>query len=76
MFAVCIRYADVEEIKRLPKGNYLCADCTEENRASKLDEFMQIANEDHGFQPNFTVQQVIVSGILQWNYQAQVYLGY
>lgn len=75
MFAVCIRYESIDGLKVLPKGNYLCADCTEESRASKLNELIQIANEEHGIQPKFTVQQVVLSGILQWNYQAQVYLG-
>lgn len=32
LFAVCLRYADIEGLKQLPQGNYLCADCTEENR--------------------------------------------
>lgn len=75
MFAVCIRYENIDGLKVLPKGNYLCADCTEENRASKMDELIQIANDEHNIQPKFTVQQIVISGILQWNYKAQVYLG-
>lgn len=75
MFAVCIRYAHIDGLKRLPKGTYLCADCTEESRAANLKQLIQIATEEHGIQPKFTVQQIVVSGILQWNYQAQVYLG-
>lgn len=75
MFAVCIRYASMDGLKVLPKGNYLCADCTEENRAAKLKELIQIAKDEYGIQPKFTVQQIVVSGILQWNYQLQVYLG-
>lgn len=75
IFAVCIRYENVDGLKVLPKGNYLCANCTEESRASKLNELIQIANNEHGIQPKFTAQQIVVSGILQWNYQAQVYLG-
>lgn len=74
LFAVCIRYENIDELRVLPKGNYLCADCTEENRIAKLDELIQIANKKHGIQPKFTVQQIIISGILQWNYQVQVYL--
>lgn len=75
MFAVCIRYKNIDGLKVLPKGNYLCANCTEESRVTKLNELIQIANDEHGIQPKFTVQQIVVSGILQWNYQLQVYLG-
>ncbi len=75
LFAICIRYANISELKTLPSGNYLCIDCTEENRAEKLNELMQIAKQKYGVEPHFTVQQIVVSGILQWNYQAQVFLG-
>lgn len=75
MFAVCIRYKKIDGIKILPKGNYLCVDFAEEDKESKLNELIRTANEEHNAFTNFTVQQIIVSGILQWNYQAQVFLG-
>lgn len=75
LFAVCIRYVDIDGLKILPKGRYLCANCTEENREQTLNELIRIAQTKYGVQPTFTVQLVIVSGILQWNYEIQVYLG-
>ena len=75
LFAVCIRYADTDGLKTLPEGNYLCADCTEENRAEKLQELMQIAERNYHITPVFSIQQIVVSGILQWNYQAQIFIG-
>lgn len=75
LFAVCIRYADIEGLKTLPEGKYLCADCTEQTRESVVNELMQTAKQEYHVEPEFTVQQIVVSGILQWNYQAQVYLG-
>lgn len=75
LFAVCICYEEIDGLKILPEGNYLCANCTEENRADKLRELLRIANEEYHTQPKFTIQQIVVSGILQWNYQAQVFLG-
>lgn len=75
LFAVCIRYGNVDGLKVLPKGEYLCAECTEENRENKLNEILWMANDKHHTHPDFTIQQIIVSGILQWKYQAQVYLG-
>lgn len=75
LFAVCIRYEKIDGIKVLPEGNYLCVDCIEENKEKKLDELLRVANEKYNAQPKFTIQQIVVSGILQWNYQAQVFLG-
>lgn len=75
LFAVCIRYTDIEGLKILPKGKYLCANCTEENRKRTLDELIYKAKTEYGSKPTFTVQTVIVSGILQWNYEIQIWIG-
>ena len=74
LFAVCIRYVDIGGLKVLPKGKYLCANCTEENREQMLYELIRIAQTKYGVEPTFTVQLVIVSGILQWTYEVQVYV--
>ncbi len=72
LFAVCTRYAEIEGLKVLPKGKYLCADCTEQNRDQVLSEVMGIAQTKYGVKPAFTVQLIVVSGILHWNYEVQV----
>ena len=74
LFAVCIRYVDIDGLKVLPKGKYLCANCTEENREQMLRELIHIAQTKYGVDPTFTVQLIVVSGILQWNYEIQVYV--
>ena len=74
LFAVCIRYVNIEGLKILPKGKYLCANCTEENREQVLSEVMRIARTKYGVEPKFTVQLIVVSGILQWDYEVQVYV--
>ena len=74
LFATCIHYADIDGLKILPKGNYLCANCAEENRAQTMSELIRIAKTKYGAEPTFTIQLVIVSGILQWSYEAQVYV--
>lgn len=73
LFAVCTRYAEIEGLKVLPKGKYLCANCTEENREQTLRELIRTARTKYGAEPAFTVQIIVVSGILHWNYEAQVY---
>lgn len=72
LFAVCIRYVDTEGLKVLPKGKYLCANCTEENREQVLQELIHIAQTQYDAAPIFTVQLIVISGILQWNYEVQV----
>ena len=75
MFAMCIRYKDMERLRILPAGAYLYVDCTEKNREHKLEEILQTAKESYRADPKFTIQQIVVSGILRWNYQIQVFLG-
>ncbi len=43
LFAVCICHGNINGLKTLPGGDYLCADCAEENREEKLNELLQIA---------------------------------
>ena len=74
LFAVCIRYVDIDGLKVLPKGRYLCAHCTEENREQRVSEVMHLAQTKYGVEPKFTVQLIVVSGILQWNYEVQIYI--
>lgn len=75
LFAVCTRYTDTPGLKTLPAGNYLCAGCAEEDRPKKLEELLRLAGKEYGARPAFTIQQIVVSGILQWQYQIQVWVG-
>lgn len=72
LFALCTRYGEAEGLRRLPKGRYLCAGCTEENRGEVLQELLGAARADYGVEPGFTLQLIVVSGILHWEYEAQV----
>lgn len=75
LFAVCIRHVEIDGIKILPKGKYLCASCTEENRKSTLDNLIYKAKTEYAAKPEFIVQIVVVSGILHWNYEIQIFIG-
>ena len=75
LFAVCVRYVDIDGLKVLPAGKYLCASCTEESREQTVRELVHMAQTDYGAEPSFTVQLIVVSGILNWNYEAQVFVG-
>lgn len=74
LFAICTRYSKIDGIKILPQGNYLCADCTEENREQIIKELFETAKNEYHATPEFNVQLIVLSGILQWNYQVQIYI--
>lgn len=74
LFAVCTRFKQTDGIKILPRGKYLCADCTEENRKRVTESLIERAKKGYNVAPEFTVQLIVLSGILQWNYQAQVFI--
>lgn len=74
LFAICTRYAKTDGLKVLPQGDYLCADCTEETRDVVIKKLFETAQNEYGTTPEFTVQLIVLSGILQWNYQVQVFI--
>lgn len=74
LFAICTRYVKTDGIKILPQGKYLCADCTEENREKIIKELFETARKDYNTVPEFIIQLIVLSGILQWNYQVQIYI--
>lgn len=74
LFAVCTRFKETDGIKILPQGSYLCADCTEENRGQVIKMLSERAKNDYRTSPDFTVELIVLSGILQWNYQAQIFI--
>lgn len=75
MFAVCIRYMRADGLITLPAGEYLCAECTEANRKETVRALMRTARERAGTIPPFSLALVMLTGILQWRYEIQVYLG-
>lgn len=75
LFAVCTRYRAADGLKVLPQGRWLCADCTGDDRDSVTEQLAAAALADYGVAPGFAVQMIVVSGILQWNYQAQVFIS-
>ncbi|HIZ83493.1 MAG TPA: MerR family transcriptional regulator [Firmicutes bacterium] len=74
-FALCTRYGEIDGLKTLPAGVYLCADCTEESRRETLEKLLDIVKTEYHVTPDFSLQLVVISGIIQWRYQLQVYTG-
>ena len=69
-----MQYTAIDGIKRLPGGDYLSLSCNEENREETIQNLMHIAREEYKTEPPFYVQLIIITGILQWNYEIQVYI--
>ena len=72
MFAVCKKHANHKNLITLSAGRYLCASCTEKERDKTLNKLFHVAKNEYQRVPKFVVQIVILTGILQWNYQLQV----
>ncbi|MBC8535397.1 MerR family transcriptional regulator [Feifania hominis] len=72
LFAVCTRYPPAQDLTVLPGGLYLCSNCTQENRQTALEQLVRTAREQYAVNPAFTVQIVVVTGILNWSYQIQI----
>ena len=73
LFAVCTHYSNnIDGLKVLPEGKYLCLDCNENERYKAIQELERTAMMEYGIKPAFIIELVIISGILQWNYQIQI----
>lgn len=75
MFAVCTKYKNHKNLRHLPAGRYLCSTCTKENCEKTLNELLEMARNQYNIIPEFTIQIVVLTGILQWNYQIQLFLS-
>lgn len=75
LFAVCIEYPNKKDLVVLPSGTYICANCSEEDREDILKKLLNTIKQKYEKEPEFIVQMVVISGILQWNYQIQIFLG-
>ena len=72
---MCIQYPSKKDLVVLPSGTYICANCSEEDREDILKKLLDIIKQKYGKNPEFIVQMVVITGILQWNYQIQIFLG-
>ena len=72
MFAVCTKHVPHKNLQTLPAGKYLCANCTEENREKVVNNMLEIVKNQYNLVPKFTVQIVVLTGILQWDYLVQI----
>lgn len=75
MFAICTKYVDIDGLIELPKGNYLCLNSSEDELQTAEKKLIDLARTEYKIEPKFIVKIIVLTGILQWNYQIQIYLG-
>lgn len=72
LFATCLKYPSIEGLTVLPEGKYLCANCTEDNKDVVLQKLLQKAKTEYGICPDVVIHRIMITGVLQWNYQIQL----
>lgn len=72
MFTVCSQYIEIDKLKTLPAGKYLCIECAEEDKEEKQKKLIQTAKEKYHIEPDFLVEIIVITGVLKWKYQLQV----
>ena len=75
LFAVCTRFCQTEGLVVLPQGRYLCAECTDKTYDSVLKLLFQEAEQRFSVRPALTLRIIVLTGILQWKYEAQIFIG-
>ena len=71
MFAVCGKFPSLDGLVILEGGQYLTKECSEERLASTASKLIEKA-EAIGFEPEYHVEMVVLTGILKWIYEVQV----
>ncbi len=72
MFAVCTRHPDDAPLRVLPAGKFLCARCKEEERGKTSKRLKNAVRERFLTAPAYALHIVVLTGILQWEYEIQV----
>ena len=72
--AVCRRTSEYKRFGSFcHQATYICANCSEEDREDILKKLLNTIKQKYEKEPEFIVQMVVISGILQWNYQIQIF---
>lgn len=72
LFAVCEKYSQADKLIELPAGEYLCAECKEEDYRHVMEKLISAAKLQYCADINFTVSLIVLTGILRWKYEVQI----
>ena len=72
MFAVCTKYVPRQDLRILPAGTYLCADCTQQESETAMRALLTEAMGRGCPPPPFTVSIIVLAGVAQWGYRLEV----
>ena len=72
MFAVCTRRPEDATVRILPEGQYLCARCTQAQHRATVNMLKKYARETFSVSPDCILSIVVLTGILQWDYEIRI----
>lgn len=75
LFAVCKKYPSLEGLRLLPEGFYLCKNCLEDEKEETSQNLVQYVKKQYHIVPEFIIQNILVTGILTWDYQIHLFWG-
>lgn len=74
LFTVCKKFSEIQNLIELPEGKYLCAECTENNYNDVLQILIDTAKLQFSTEVKFIVRLIVLTGILQWKYEIQIFI--
>ncbi len=75
LFAVVKDGKDYLKTITLAKGKYLCLRTTKENYNNSLNKIKDIALNKYNVKITNVIAMIIIKGILEWDYELEIYLG-
>ncbi|MEG0328596.1 MAG: hypothetical protein RR631_08960 [Erysipelothrix sp.] len=75
LYAVCKTYDESVPLVFLPEGIYLCVESKPEDVDLATERLKKIAKDSYHCNPSIVIQEVMIIGILKWQYLVQVYIG-
>lgn len=71
-FAECKEYPKNSDcITFLPKGIYICAYCSEQQRDNTIQNIIHYCKNNYNIDVQYVVQSVIFTGMFKWIYEIQ-----
>ncbi|CAM4203336.1 MerR family transcriptional regulator [Erysipelothrix inopinata] len=75
LFTVCERYDETIPLVVVPSGIYLCMESNPDTVDQVTQYLVEKVRRDYNYKSKIVIQEVMVVGILKWQYLVQVYSG-
>lgn len=75
LFATCLQSHPHPNLEKLPEGQYLCSSCGAQEYTQTIGQLRQFAKDNFSIQGDMVVLDLVFTGIIQWEYEVNLYLG-